>query len=88
MFYTILALHVLGATIWTGGHLVLAFTVLPRALRARDPAILQDFEQGYERIGIPALLVQLPPGSGWPGRWCPTPVTGCASPIPPRRRWG
>ncbi len=76
MFYTILALHVLGATIWTGGHLVLAFTVLPRALRARDPAILQDFEQGYERIGIPALLVQVATGLwlAWtlvpnPGDW-------------------
>lgn len=62
MFYTILALHVLAATIWTGGHLVLAFTVLPRALRARDPAILTGFEAGFEKIGIPALLVQVATG--------------------------
>jgi len=62
MFYTILALHLLGAAIWTGGHLVLAFTVLPRALRARDPRVLTDFEAGYERLGIPALLLQVATG--------------------------
>ncbi len=62
MFFTILALHVLGAAIWTGGHLILAFTVLPRALRAGDPRILTDFEAGFERIGIPALLVQVASG--------------------------
>lgn len=62
MYAVILALHVLGATIWTGGHLVLVFTVFPRALRARDPRILLDFEQGYEKIGMPALLVQVASG--------------------------
>lgn len=55
-------LHVLAATVWTGGHLVLAFTVLPRALRARDPEVLLAFESGFERIGMPALLVQVVSG--------------------------
>jgi putative copper export protein len=59
MFAGALALHVLGATVWTGGHLVLALTVLPRALRRHDPGILRDFEDGYERIGIPALAIQV-----------------------------
>lgn len=58
MYSWILFLHVLAATIWTGGHLVLALAVLPRALAARDPAILLAFESGFERIGMPALLVQ------------------------------
>lgn len=62
MYLTIMALHLLGATIWTGGHLVLALTVLPRALRARDPDILLDFEQGFEKIGIPALVIQVTTG--------------------------
>ncbi len=57
-----LALHVLGATVWTGGHLVLALTVLPRALRARDPETVRQFEEGYERIGIPALATQVVTG--------------------------
>ncbi len=59
MFWLILSTHVLGATVWTGGHLVLATTVLPRALAAHDPGILLRFEQGFERIGIPALVIQV-----------------------------
>lgn len=62
LFWPILFLHVLGATIWTGGHLALSFIVLPRALKARDAQILKDFEEGFERIGIPALLVQVASG--------------------------
>lgn len=59
MYSYVLLIHVLAATVWTGGHLVLATTVLPRALAARDPRILLDFEAGYERIGMPALIVQV-----------------------------
>ena len=62
MYATALFLHVLGATIWTGGHLVLALAWLPRVLRERSPEQLLRFEQGYERIGMPALLVQIVTG--------------------------
>lgn len=63
MYSYVLLAHVLGATIWTGGHLVLASAVLPRALASRDPAILLAFESGFERIGMPALLVQVVTGA-------------------------
>ncbi|NRP14117.1 MULTISPECIES: CopD family protein [unclassified Aliiroseovarius] len=62
MFYLVLVVHLLGAAVWTGGHIVLATTVLPRALKARDPGILLRFEQGYERVGMPALLAQVASG--------------------------
>lgn len=62
MFKLTLFLHVLAATIWTGGHLVLSLTVLPRALRERDPEMIRRFEEAYERVGIPALLVQVVTG--------------------------
>ncbi len=62
MYGAILLLHVLAATIWTGGHLVLALTILPRVLRERSPAKLLEFESAYERIGIPALVVQVATG--------------------------
>lgn len=62
MYSYILLLHILAATVWTGGHLVLATTVLPRALAARDPGILLAFESGFERIGMPALLIQIASG--------------------------
>ena len=55
----LLTLHLLGACVWTGGHLVLAITVLPRALSRRDVRVLQGFEEPFERIGIPALIVQV-----------------------------
>ena len=59
MYGLILFLHVLSATVWTGGHLVLAVTILPRALREKSTVFLQQFETGYERIGIPALIIQV-----------------------------
>lgn len=62
LYALLLILHVLGACIWAGGHLVLATAVLPRALRERRAAIVTEFEAGYERIGLPALLVQVVTG--------------------------
>lgn len=66
------SLHVMGATIWTGGHLVLALTVLPHALRARDPKLLHDFEEGFEKLAIPALLLQVVTGVWMALQWLPT----------------
>ena len=62
MFKVALFLHILGASVWAGGHLVLSLTILPRALRQRDPDIIRSFEEGYERIGIPALIIQVVTG--------------------------
>ncbi len=59
MIRFMLTLHVLAATVWVGGHLVLSLSVLPKALRADDPRIVLDFESAYERVGLPALLVQV-----------------------------
>ena len=55
-------LHILAATVWTGGHLVLAISVLPGVLRQRSSDELLRFESRYERIGIPALLIQVVTG--------------------------
>lgn len=59
MYKLVLILHIIGAAIWTGGHLVLALGVLPDALRHRSLERLQQFEATYERIGLPALIVQV-----------------------------
>lgn len=58
MLKWLILFHVLGATIWAGGHLVLAMGFVPAALRLRDPSIILHFEKHYEKIGIPALLIQ------------------------------
>jgi hypothetical protein len=59
IYAIVLTLHILGACIWSGGHLVLATSVLPRALGQRRAHVILDFEQLYERVGLPALLVQV-----------------------------
>ncbi|HTN29870.1 MAG TPA: CopD family protein [Pseudomonas sp.] len=59
MYEFALLAHVLGATLWTGGHLVLACSILPMVLRSRDVTFLQRFESAYEKVGIPALIVQI-----------------------------
>lgn len=69
----LLVAHVLGATVWTGGHLVLCLSVLPAALRARDPDPVRRFEAAYERIGLPALLLQVVSGLGLAHALLPAP---------------
>lgn len=59
MYGLALLLHILAATIWTGGHIVLSVVVLPRILRERSPARLLEFESVYEKIGMPALIIQV-----------------------------
>ena len=62
MYGVLLFLHILAATVWTGGHLVLATVILPKVLKERSPEMLHSFESRYERIGIPALLIQVVTG--------------------------
>lgn len=62
MYYGTLALHVLGATIWAGGHLTLAVAILPEALRRRQAVIVSEFERRFERVGLPALALQIVTG--------------------------
>lgn len=62
MQLAVLVLHLLGAAVWTGGHLVLALSVLPRALARRDASLVQQYEELYERIGVPALVIQVATG--------------------------
>lgn len=59
MYGFLLAVHILSATIWTGGHIVLSLVILPRVLKNRSPAELLNFESGFEKIGMPALIIQI-----------------------------
>jgi len=67
----VLFLHLLGASVWVGGHVILLFSVLPGALRRRDVGPVRAFEQLYERVGIPALLLQVGTGLWLAGQWLP-----------------
>lgn len=62
MYKYVLLVHILGATIWVGGHLVLAVRILPDVLRKRSAAMLLDFEKRFEPLGMSALAVQIATG--------------------------
>ncbi|MCV6638054.1 CopD family protein [Candidatus Albibeggiatoa sp. nov. NOAA] len=62
MYGVMLFLHILGATIWTGGHIVLATAILPQVLKKKDVVFLSRFENGYEKVGLPALVIQIVTG--------------------------
>lgn len=59
MLKWLIIFHVLGATIWVGGHLLLCVRYLPEALKNKDPEIIKAFEKRYEIIGLPSLLIQV-----------------------------
>ena len=59
MYKYILVIHILAATLWTGGHLALALALLPKILRERSVADLLAFESSYEKWGMSALIVQV-----------------------------
>lgn len=60
--HLLLILHLLGAAIWVGGHLILSIAILPEVLRKQSPEILLNFERKYEKIGIPALIIMVVSG--------------------------
>lgn len=59
MYPFVLFTHILAASLWTGGHLVLALGILPEALRNRDVGLIEQFERRYEPLGLPALGIQI-----------------------------
>jgi putative copper export protein len=73
VYELVLVLHLLGAAVWTGGHLVLAISVVPRALKSRSTDPVVQFEHVFERVGIPALVVQVFTGLWLAQRLLPEP---------------
>ncbi|WP_413512733.1 CopD family protein [Myroides odoratus] len=53
----LLILHLVGATIWVGGHIILSTVILPQVWKEKSVEKLFNFESRYEWIGMPALLV-------------------------------
>lgn len=64
MYGALLFFHILAATVWTGGHIVLSTLILPKVLKTGAVAELLEFESKYERVGMPALLIQIITGFG------------------------
>ena len=53
----LLIFHLFAAAIWTGGHLVLATRILPKALTERNADPILAFERAFEPLGLAALVV-------------------------------
>ena len=71
MYRYALLLHIVAATVWTGGHLVLALRILPGVLSRRSASMLLDFERRYEPLGMSALVVQVISGVWLASRFVP-----------------
>lgn len=69
LYKAMVMLHLLGASVWIGGHAVLVAAVLPRALRRNEPERVIEFEHGYGKLGLSALVVQLVSGFWLANRW-------------------
>lgn len=55
--HLLLIIHLLCASIWVGGHLLLVFGHLPQALREKNQNIILDYERKYEPVGMTALFL-------------------------------
>ena len=71
MYRYVLLLHTVSATVWTGGHLVLALRILPAVLKQRSASMLLDFERRYEPLGMSALVIQVVSGVWLASRFVP-----------------
>jgi putative copper export protein len=61
----------LAASIWIGGHLVLAIGYVPRLLRGSDLKDLLAFEKTYEKLGLPSLIIAVVTGVYMGLQWYP-----------------
>ncbi|QYK04356.1 CopD family protein [Shewanella zhangzhouensis] len=82
LYATILLLHLLGAILWTGGHLVLTLSILPAALKHKDPRPLLDFESRFEKLAMTALAVQVTTGMMLARHYLPNPALWFAEAQP------
>lgn len=57
LHHILLILHLVSAAIWVGGHLLISIGYLPDAMSQNNPQLILAFEQRYEKIGMPALLL-------------------------------
>lgn len=57
MNHILLVIHLLSATIWVGGHLIISLRILPYVIKTKDLKALLDFEHKFEVIGLPALVL-------------------------------
>jgi putative copper export protein len=55
----VLIIHLLAATVWVGGHLILLLIYVPKAKKSNSLDGISFFRKNFENIGIPALILLL-----------------------------
>lgn len=55
--HLLLIIHLLCASIWVGGHLLLTLGHLPQALREKNQNIILNYERKYEPVGMTSLVL-------------------------------
>lgn len=52
-----LIIHLLAATIWVGGHLLLLLRYVPKAIKSKSLEELSAFRKNFEPVGMPSLFI-------------------------------
>ncbi|MCZ8198086.1 MAG: copper resistance protein CopD [Flavobacterium sp.] len=52
-----LIIHLLAATIWVGGHLILLLRYVPKAIKTKSLEELSIFRKNFEPVGMPSLFI-------------------------------
>lgn len=53
----VLIIHLLAATIWVGGHLLLLLRYVPKAIKSKSIEELSAFRKNFEPVGMPSLFI-------------------------------
>lgn len=53
----ILIIHLLAATVWVGGHLILLLRYVPKAIKSKSLEELSSFRKNFEPVGMPSLFI-------------------------------
>ena len=55
--HLLLIIHLMSATDWVGGHLILVASYLPRAIKEKNQNYILNYEKKYEPIGMLSLIL-------------------------------
>ena len=59
MHQIVLIIHLLAATVWVGGHLILLLIYVPKAKASNSLEGISFFRKNFESIGMPSLILLL-----------------------------
>ncbi len=55
--HLLLIIHLMSATVWVGGHLILVASYLPRAIKEKNQNYILNYEKKHEPIGMLSLIL-------------------------------